>query len=128
MKYTQGLYCILIAVSILGCAKPYKLSSEARSKSSPWIYHHGNPSATGLEEISDFNGVFDVIWEAGSNDKPVGPLAISHGQLVYPGSKRKVKFYEIENGDFQGRIKVKGNPQTGILIFDTLGYFFNYIL
>jgi outer membrane protein assembly factor BamB len=53
----------------------------------------------------------------------VGPLAIHNGALIYPESKKKLKYYDLLTGDILGQYKAKGVPQTGLAVDDTLGFY-----
>lgn len=116
------LISLIIFVMILtGCSKRYHMSGAITD--SPWKYHRGDLSSTGAVSSDGFNGKLDIIWESSSNDKPAGPLSITNGHLVYPGAGNKIKFFDLNNGAFKGYIRTKGNPQTGMMIHDSLGYY-----
>jgi len=113
------LFLVLLVTG--GCTRRYRLSDEARAIPSTWPQHRGEPASLGAAQEGNFNGKLSILWEESSNDKPAGPLSLAHGTLVYAGTKRKVKFYNAADGSYQGKIKVKGVSQTGMVVNDTLG-------
>lgn len=118
----RGTCLILLVLAISGCAHKYHLSRQA-SQGSPWPYYRGDLAATGALVGSSFGGKLDILWEYKSNDKPAAPLTIAHGSLVYPGAKNRIKFLDLVTGRYQGYIKSKGNPQTGLVVADSLAFF-----
>lgn len=118
------VFCILILMAIpLSCGKAYRLKRINIDQTNAWPYHHGGLAGTGSLPQGSFDGRLDILWERGTNEKPTGPLLISHGHLVYPGTRRRIKFFDMKDGDYLGKIKVRGVPQAGMTVGDTLGYF-----
>ncbi|MDH4156700.1 MAG: PQQ-like beta-propeller repeat protein, partial [candidate division Zixibacteria bacterium] len=113
---------ILLVFGTLGCTHKYHLSRQA-SQESPWPYYRGDLAATGAIGRGSFDGKLDILWEYKSNDKPSAPLTIAHGSLVYPGAKNRIKFLDLVTGRYQGYIKSKSNPQTGLVVADSLAFF-----
>jgi outer membrane protein assembly factor BamB len=117
-----GTCLILLMVAISGCAHKYHLSRQA-PQGSPWPYFRGDLAATGAFTGGSFGGKLDILWEYKSNDKPAAPLTIAGGSLVYPGAKNRIKFLDLVTGEYQGYIKTKSNPQTGLVVADSLAFF-----
>lgn len=112
----------LVALSILaGCGRTFKLPHDSVASESSWAFPRRTVEGTGAIN-SGYSGRLDVIWENGSNDKPAGPLTLVHGYLVYPGTKGKIKFYGAKSGNYSGRLKFKGVPQTGLMSGGRLGF------
>lgn len=123
-KNHRFIYLLLSSLLLLnGCGGNFSLKREEVNTSTPWSYFRGDIHATGDVAQSDFNGKLDVVWEFKTNDKPVGPLTITDGYLVYPGSRNRIKFIRTKNGKYAGKLKPKGTPQTGLMISDSLAYF-----
>lgn len=127
MKSNLFKYAILIlpvlCLLAIGCGKKYHLQEEKSSIESPWPFFRGRVEADGVGLGGEFSGKLDIIWEKSSSDKPGGPLTLHFGQLVYPGTKRKIKFYETINGNYKGRLKAKGIPQTGLTVYKEFGFY-----
>ncbi|MEW6413430.1 MAG: PQQ-binding-like beta-propeller repeat protein [Candidatus Zixiibacteriota bacterium] len=113
----------LTLVSLVGCASKYRLERFKVQEGAQWPYHRGDAQSTGSVLEGAFDGKLDVIWEYRSNDKPAGPLTVYHNRLIYPGARHKIKFIDMETGHFEGQIKSGGNPQTGVVVADSLAYF-----
>ncbi len=116
----------IVSISLLmliSCGKKYTLDREMINHSADWPYYRGDLSAQGSIKQADFGGKLDIVWEFKSNDKPVGPLTLYNGMLVYPGSRNRIKFISADSGKYKGYIKPRGVAQTGLVISDSLGYF-----
>ncbi len=117
------LLLIVIFIIIAGCGKKYSLDKDLINISSEWAYYRGDIASSGAVVSAEFGGKLDIIWEFKSNDKPVGPLTIYNGTLIYPGARNRIKFISADSGKYQGYIKPRGVAQTGLVISDSLGYF-----
>ncbi len=117
------LFVIMVGLISIGCASKYKLDRKRLDIESPWPYQRGGVSAEGSIENSQFDGKLNTVWERSSSDKPAGPMTIYHGVLVYPGSRKKIRFYELSSGDYRGRVKCKAIPQTGLVAADSIAFF-----
>lgn len=108
---------------LLGCASPYGLKRyEVDDQRTPWPYYRGDASATGSKD-GTFSGRLNEVWHHRSSAKPAGPLTIHDSVLVLAGSKKKIEFYGLEAGALEGTIKTKGFPETGLIIYDSLGFY-----
>lgn len=118
---------LVLAVTALwfaaGCGGGYRLSRDEVGLTSVWPYHRGDLASSGSLPDGAFSGRLDVVWEFTSNDKPAGPMVISHGRLAYSGTRKKIKFLDPNTGKYLGHIKSKGAAQTGIVVKDSLGCF-----
>jgi len=114
---------ILILLSLAACSARYRIDRDSLSIPSPWPFARGSVSGLGAVDSGDFPGRLDVIWKTKSGDKPAGPLTIYHGALVYPGTKKKVRFYDLVSGENLGILRTKGIPQTGVVMSDSLAFF-----
>lgn len=117
------IFVLASCLLITGCGKSYHLPDEKSTIDSAWPFFRGRLEADAVAPGGEFSGKLDILWETKSNDKPGGPLTVHFGQLVYPGTKRKIKFYETANGDYQGRLKTKGIPQTGLTVYEDYGFY-----
>lgn len=124
MRTNARLLVILAALALLtGCSKRYRVNDEALAVESAWPYHRGGLSSVGALPDGVFDGKLDIVWEDHTNTKPVGPLTIYHRHLVYPDARNKIRFINTITGDFKGRIKPKGTPQTGLVVSGNLAFF-----
>lgn len=109
-----------------GCAKKYKTSVDflnTENSDENWDFYRHNLASTGSSQNNSFNGKFDILWEFDLSDKLTGPMTIHKNELALPLSRRKISIYELENGDYRGRIKILGITQTGLIRSDSLGIF-----
>ena len=104
-----------------GCGSSFKMPKANITGESAWLFARMDLSGSGSKE-SAYSGKLDIIWESKSNDKPAGPLTLADGFLIYPGAKRKIKFFSLADGEYAGRLKVKGNPQSGFVAAGRLGF------
>ncbi|MDH3891490.1 MAG: PQQ-binding-like beta-propeller repeat protein [candidate division Zixibacteria bacterium] len=120
-------FCIILLavllLSVTGCSRRFHLTEEQMAVESVWPFHRGALRGQGFSEGAGFNGELNVIWERGSSEKPAGPLTLSHGVLIVPGSKRKIRFYDAMGGDYLGHWQAKRAAQTGLALVDSLAYF-----
>ncbi|UCC43269.1 MAG: PQQ-binding-like beta-propeller repeat protein [Candidatus Zixiibacteriota bacterium] len=117
-----SLAAVILVLVALGCSPRYRLDPERMATPSAWPYPRRDIAATGSIASEEFSGQLNLIWLQKSNDKPAGPLTIYHGALVYPGTKKKVKFYNLESGERLGILKVKGVAETGIIMSDSIAF------
>ncbi len=116
------LFILTVALLVMsGCSPNFKMPRSALEVESQWPFARNDLSGSGSVK-SNFSGKLDIIWETKSNDKPGGPLSLQNGYLVYPGTKRKVRFYQSETGSYGGRIKIKGVPQSGFVASGGRGF------
>lgn len=114
---------VVLLAGLPGCSHNYRLAQEDVGLATVWPMHRGGASSTGQAVPGQYSGRLDVIWEEKVSGKPAGPLAIANGALVYPSTKRRIKFFGLEEGDFLGKIKCKGIPHTGMAINDSLAFY-----
>jgi len=120
----RHLFTILLVVYILtGCGAKYKLDREQITPEAPWPAYHRGPSNTGAVVEGDFDGRLNVLWNTRNSGKPAGPLALANHALVFPDTKKKLRFYDLSTGREQGRIKIKGSPRSGLAVRDSLGFY-----
>jgi len=122
------LRCLVITLLLLlagvlnSCSSRYKMSRAALTKPSFWPTHRADIAATGSISSDSYSGKLDLLWQGKINDRPVGPLALSHGQLAIPGSRKRVWFFDCGSGKKLGKLKVSGIPQGGLTLRDSLAY------
>jgi len=118
---------IAIALSLAllssGCTRTYKLKRDAVSAEGAWLSSHGTVSNLGATDKSGFSGRLTPIWESSFGGKPAGPLAIHNGALIYPETKKRLKFLDCLTGRTLGQLKTKGLPQTGVAVQDSLAFY-----
>ncbi len=115
------ILCLLLLIS--GCARRFRLTPEQLARDSAWPFFRADLQGTGSVEDAGFEGRLDLLWERSFGEKPAGPLTVSHGVLICPGSKRKIRFYETATGDYLGHFRPKRAAQTGLALLDSLAYF-----
>ena len=124
MKRTAQYFLLLILLFVLSsCSNKFKMPRESIEESSEWPFYKYN-IASGGARTGTFSGKLDVVWENSFRNKPSGPLTISKGYLIYPGSKRKIEIFEAATGLSRGYVRSKRHPQSGMIIKDSLGFFF----
>jgi len=121
------LYLVLILTSVLGlvlsgCARRYRLNPDNLGDERTWVCSRGSVAQTGASLTSEFDGRLHLLWEKGASGKPAGPLSIRYGVLVYPETRKKIKFYDLEKGDYKGRTKARGVAQSGVAFSDSLAF------
>ncbi len=114
---------LILALLAVGCGKTYKMDAAISTAERPWPYFRGSQMAAGAVHDGSYSGRLDIIWEEGSNDKPSGPLTLSQEALVYPSSRKRIKMYAIDNGEYLGRINTKGWPDGGMAVWQALGWY-----
>ena len=126
MKVTKlhFFYILMIACCLVisSCTANFKLLQEEKLSPGPWPYYHGDISAQGVVSQEKFNGQIDIIWEKKLRGKPAGPLTMYDDLIIYPSAKKKIIIIDKYDGKNRGKIKTKGNPQTGMIIGDSLGF------
>ena len=121
--FTKGMVWIVVGLT-LGCSHTYHLSPEEMNKPSVWKF--ARQSVAGDAAVSGettYSGALDILWEHGVGGKPAGPLTIYHETLIYPSTKKKIRFYDIATGKYKGRLKSKGPVYSGVVIADSLAFF-----
>ncbi|UCG62285.1 MAG: PQQ-binding-like beta-propeller repeat protein [Candidatus Zixiibacteriota bacterium] len=115
---------VLVAIILLaGCSSRYRSQIDDITPPPSWPFFRGDLSATGAAANATFPGKLDVVWEFKSGDKAAGPLTIYYDHLVYPGAKNRIKFYQLDDGFLTGRIKPKGQTQSGFVARKNLAFF-----
>jgi len=114
---------LLLLVLLVSCTKLYRLPREATLSQSAWPFQRGDIAATGFHEAAEFTGRLNLLWEANTSGKAVGPPVVYNGSLVIPDSKRKIRFYRAEDGRYLGRVKTKGVAQSGPVFSDSMACF-----
>jgi len=122
-RYLKNLLLLVVIAWITGCSSQYRMNREALNRPSAWPFYHGGLSASGAVAGGDFNGQLNILWENSTRGKPAGPMTIYHNTLVFPESKKKIRYYDINTGQYLGKTKTKGIPQTGLVIKDSLAYY-----
>lgn len=117
------LVVLAVLMMVAGCSKRYRLDRETLAVESAWPFHRGGLASIGALPDGSFDGRLDVVWEEHTKSKPVGPLTIYHDHLVYPDARNKIRFLDAASGEFRGRIKPKGTPQTGLVAADNLAFY-----
>jgi outer membrane protein assembly factor BamB len=116
------LFTVLLVLAA-GCSHRFRLTDEQLAVESAWPYNRGAIGGQGFSEGGEFTGHLNILWEQSSSEKPAGPLTLSHGVLIFPGSKRRIRFYDAASGDYLGHWNAKRAAQTGVTMIDSLAYF-----
>lgn len=123
MNYHRFLVAIIVALLAAGCGKSYKMKPSEREQPSPWPHVRLDQQATGAMTEAEFSGTLNKCWETSSNDKPSGPLSLQHGNLVYSGTRKKLKFYNAATGRYLGAYKSGFAVQSGVIVPDSIAYY-----
>ena len=97
-RYFKSLFLLVLLVSIAGCSSQYRINRKAINQPSAWPFYHGDLSASGAVAEGDFNGQLNILWENGTGGKPAGPMTIYNSTLIFPESKKKIRYYDINTG------------------------------
>lgn len=116
------LLIVAIAQVLTACGRKYRLQPDSLGNEHSWASSRGSAAQTGYCYPSAFDGQLSLIWSKGTPGKPAGPLSVHHGALVYPDTRKKIRFYNVETGRYLGRLKAKGVAQTGVAIADSLAF------
>ncbi len=116
------LLALLVVIVTSGCSRKFKMPAEALSRASNWKFYRADIQSTGNVK-STFNGKLEIVWEQSTDTKPSGPLTLSKGYLIYPGSRKKIRFYDTAAGAYSGYVRTKGHSPTGMIVYDSLGYY-----
>ncbi len=122
MSAARVLLVLCMCALLTGCARKYRFEPEASSLGAEWPFHRGTIEGTASVVDSEYDGSLDVLWETGAKGKPSGPLTINDGIVAYPSSRERILFYRLSDGQYLGRFRVRGSPQTGLVIRDSLGF------
>jgi outer membrane protein assembly factor BamB len=123
MKLRLGFNILIAACLFLGgCTRKFHLSVDERIPASKWVFSRKDVQST-AQIGSDFSGRLNLKWEDRASENPISPLSIGAGKLIFCGTKKRAYFFDIDSGDFEGRITTKSNIQTGVVVVDSLGYF-----
>ncbi|MCD6249785.1 MAG: PQQ-binding-like beta-propeller repeat protein [candidate division Zixibacteria bacterium] len=117
-----GLIFVAMTLALTGCGRKYHLKT-VDMEAGGWACSRGSTVRTGYDASGSFDGQLNLLWAKGTSGKPAGPLAIHYGCLVFPDTKRKIRFYDTETGRHLGRLKAKGIPQTGVVVSDSLAIY-----
>lgn len=112
----------LAGLLLAGCSSKYRLNRDRLEIQSDWPYHRGAAAGLGLVEGS-FDGRLKVVWQHRTNGKPAGPLTIYHDALVYPNTRKKIEFFDMDDGEAMGKMKITGHAATGLVAEDSVGFF-----
>jgi outer membrane protein assembly factor BamB len=124
MTWTRASLTIgLLALLTAGCANRGSLRGEFYTKPTTWPYARGNAAATGALDNAGFSGRLTLLWEVSVPDKPAGPLTIYHDALMFAGTKKRLRVYDLSSGKKLMQYKLGGVPQTGIVMEDSLSFY-----
>ena len=117
------IFCaVILSLIVSGCSRKFKMPRESLGRESNWQFHRSNIHSAGATD-GTFNGALNIIWEQETGTRPSGPLTLGKGYLIYPGSRKKIKFYDAGDGSYSGYVKTKGHTATGLVISDSLAYY-----
>ncbi len=122
MNLSRLIVVALVLMLVAGCSNKYRLDREQITADSPWPFHHGTVAATGSND-GTFDGRLTEVWAKKLRGKPAGPLTIYNNQLIFPGSKKYIEFYDLATGDRLGKYKSKGYPLTGLVMADSVAFY-----
>ena len=124
-KINQNNILLLLLISLLfiSCGRQFHLSRESQQIESKWPFFKGDLSGKSQISSGIFNGRLDIIWEKNVHDKLTGPITLQHDFIVYPGARKKIKFYDFNDGTYLGRVKGKSFIRSGLVISGSKGFF-----
>ncbi len=114
---------ILILACFCGCSPNSALKRQALTEESPWAFARGDLAGLGSVTIPGFSGQLNLIWESRVSDKPIGPMTIYHDQIIYSGTKKRIRFIDLATGRQVGQYKTKGLAQSGVVLRDSIAYY-----
>jgi len=117
-----SLILVVMTLALTGCGRKYRLKA-VDMETGGWACSRGSTARTGYDSSGSFSGRLNLLWAKGTAGKPAGPLAVHHGSLIFPDTKKKIRFYDTETGRHLGRLKAKGIPQTGVVVDDSLAIY-----
>lgn len=120
LKYIIAL--ALAAVVTTGCSSKFKLQREELNNEIAWPYFAG-PLESSRFTDGQFDGRLNQAWTHRTNGKPAGPLTIYYGQLVYPGTRKKIEFFDLKTGVYRGKLKVSGYIGSGLVARDSVAFY-----
>ncbi len=127
MKYfdlkISTLMAILVLLLLAGCGKKFKLGYEAKNRSSEWPFSQADLRNSNSIKSGLFSGKLKILWKKNAHDKLTGPMTLTYGYIIYPGARRKIRFYDKNTGTYMGRWKAKGFSPTGMVLTESKGFF-----
>jgi outer membrane protein assembly factor BamB len=114
------LMLVTLALPV-GCVKHFYMKKADYQKPSSWPLYRNDPAADGVQSGDGFHGRLDTVWIQ-RGEKPSGPLTIQNGLLILPSARKRLKFYDVVDGKYRGQIKLPVQPQTALLIQDSIGF------
>ena len=108
-RFAVGALLVLLTAS---CGSRFKMAREEMPIRKSWPVAQGETNRLGRSNSTHFSGHLELIWETGSSGKPVATPTIYGNFLIYPETKKKIRFYDLATGDYLGRIKTKGITQS----------------
>lgn len=119
---TFAFLTVAMVQVLTACGRKYRLQPDNIGEERSWACSRGSAAQTGYCDSPAFEDRLDLIWTQGNSGKPAGPLSIHNGALIYPDTRKKVHFYDVETGRHLGRLKAKGVAQTGVAVADSLAF------
>ncbi|MEA1981278.1 MAG: PQQ-binding-like beta-propeller repeat protein [candidate division Zixibacteria bacterium] len=117
------LLFLLVTLLLTSCGRQFHLSVESQQIESKWPFFKGDLSGKSQVSSGSFNGQLDIIWEKNIHDKLTGPITLQHDFIAYPGARKKIKFFNLYDGTYLGRIKSKSFARTGLVTSENIGFF-----
>lgn len=112
-----------LAAIFVSCARKYHLDRNDLAQGENWACSRGSAAQLGVSASREFDGRLNLLWKNDFGGKPVGPLAIHNNALIMPDTKKKIRFYDLRDGHYLGRLKAKGVPQSGIAVADSIALY-----
>lgn len=112
---------IILAISLSGCTKKFKMKHNLDYPESQWPFARQNVAATARSQ-AQFSGKLNLIWEDRVPGAPAGPMIIGAGCLIVPDSKGKLSFFDSRTGEYKGLIKLRHPVRGGVVMADSLGF------
>ncbi|MEW5796363.1 MAG: PQQ-binding-like beta-propeller repeat protein [Candidatus Zixiibacteriota bacterium] len=111
-----------LALIVASCGRVMRLERE-RISAEGYAISRGTAAQLGADDRAEFGGRLSLLWSEGLSGKPAGPLAIHNDLIIFPESKKKIRFFEVASGDQPGRWRANGVPQTGVAVADSLAIY-----
>ena len=122
MKRLGWLLSVVAILLLAGCTKRFYLKKADFDKPSPWPLYRYDLGATGVIPGPQYAGHLDTLWMRRSGEVPSGPISTLHGYLVIPSLRKRIKFFDLSNGEYRGQIKLSLESQIGLLALDSIGF------
>lgn len=116
-----GVIAAAASILLSGCGSTFRIDTAASDRPSSWPYWRADLACTGTVALPNSADSLQLRWLKTFDDRPAGPLTILQQQLVYPGSKKRVRFLTLDSGAVTGYLRFSGPVSTGLVRWEQTG-------